>query len=135
VAPPVEETPEAKLLAGVMWLQAKCADQAKQIVEAAPKVEHYDLFADAKGRYGLQQAARILGQHPNKWIEQLVADGYLHRQGGKPVPKVDYLGRYFEVKEVLSDGKAFCQTYVTPKGLEYFGARVGSLALVEGPKP
>jgi prophage antirepressor-like protein len=126
------QTFEEKALEVFNGFQAKIAEQQRQLVEAKSKVEHYDRFADAKGRYGLQQAARILGQHPNKWIDKLVADGYLHRQGGKPVPMVDYLGKYFEVKEVLVDGKAYCQTYITPKGLQHFGAQVGSLQLVAG---
>jgi anti-repressor protein len=104
-----------------------------QLAAAQPKIDHYDRFADAKGRYGLQQAARVLGQHPNKWIKQLRDDGYLFYQGGKLVPKAEYIEcGFFEVKEGEVGGKAYCQTYVMPKGILHFGAQVGSLTLVAG---
>lgn len=111
---PVQLAPIALQLARLV------EDQQRQLAEAAPKVEHYDRFTDATGRYGLQQAARVIGAGPNTMIKELIGKGVLFRQGRKLVPRADLLDRgLFEVKEVLVDGKAYCQTYVTPKGLQW----------------
>ena len=102
------------------------ADAAERAVEAAkPKTDFYDKFADADGLYGLQNAARVLGQPPNKFIGHL-KQGYLFYQGGALVPKVEFRERgIFEVKATDVDGKARYQTYVTPKGVQYFAKKLG----------
>jgi anti-repressor protein len=102
------------------------ADAAEKVVEAAkPKTLFYDKFAGADGAYSLQNAARILGQGPNKFIRKLKEE-YLFYQGSALVPKVKYreMG-LFEVKVTLVDDKARHQTFVTPKGLQYFSKVVG----------
>jgi anti-repressor protein len=100
---------------------------AEKAVEAAkPKTEFYDTFSSADGLYGLQNAARVLGQAPNKFIGWL-KQGYIFYQGGALVPKVQYreMG-VFEVKSTLVDDKARYQTYVTPKGIQYFAKKLGA---------
>ena len=67
----------------------------------------------------------MLNQGPNKFIGWL-KQGYLFYQGGTLVPKVEYRERgVFEVKATVVDDKARYQTYVTPKGIEYFARKLG----------
>ena len=103
------------------------AAAAEKAVEAAkPKTEFYDTFSSADGLYGLQNAARVLDQPPNKFIGFLKA-GYLFYQGGALVPKVQYREmRLFEVKSTIVDDKARYQTYVTPKGIQYFAKKLNT---------
>lgn len=97
---------------------------------AAPKVEFYDRFADADGRYGLQNAGRALGQPPRKFVESLKRDGYLFSEGGTLVPYAEHReSGLFEVRVVVIDDVARQRTYLTPKGLQYFAARLSSLPL------
>lgn len=101
-------------------------DLAEAKVEAAkPKTQFFDLFANAEGLYGLQNAARVLGRNPNKFISHL-KQGYLFYQGGSLVPKVQFRERgIFEVKCTYVDDKARYQTFVTPKGIQYFAKKLG----------
>lgn len=102
------------------------ADEAEQAVLAAkPKTEFYDKFANADGRYTLQNAGRVLGLGPNKFIQSLKA-GYLFYQGGNLVPKAYYRDMgVFEVKATVVDDAARYQTFVTPKGLQYLSEKLG----------
>lgn len=98
---------------------------AEAHVEAVkPKVRAFDQFMNAEGLYGLQNAARVLGLPPNKFISYL-KQKYLFYQGGALVAKRIYCERgLFEVKGTLVDDKARYQTFITPKGIEYFAAKL-----------
>nr|WP_282571988.1 phage regulatory protein/antirepressor Ant [Roseomonas acroporae] len=89
-----------------------------------PKAAFYDRFVNADGNYGLQNAARVLGQPPNKFVQHLKGDGYLFYQGGSLVPKVQYR-KYFDVKCTMVDDKARYQTFITPLGMQYFARKFG----------
>ncbi len=91
-----------------------------QIEVDKPKVDFYDEFINADGLYNLQNAARALNKNPNLFIRSLKT-GYLFYQGTALVSYQRYrdLG-IFEVKSIIISGKACYQTYVTPKGLQYF---------------
>lgn len=103
--------------------RAKAAET--QVEAAKPKTVFYDQFANADGLYGLQNAARVLNEPPNKFIGWL-KQGYLFYQGGALVAKVEYRERgYFEVKCSIVDDKARHQTYVTPKGIQWLAKRLG----------
>jgi anti-repressor protein len=106
---------------------AKRAEVAEKAVEAAkPKTDFFDNFANADGIYCLRNAARVLNQPPNKFIQRL-KQGYLFYEGGALVPKVQFRERgIFEVKCTMVDDKARYQTFVTPKGIQYFAKRLGA---------
>ena len=92
---------------------------ADKIDEDQPKVQFYDEFINSEGLYNLQNAARALHQSPNLFI---LKDTYLFYQGSALVPYQRYReqGGLFKVKSTIVDNKARYQTYLTPKGLEYF---------------
>jgi prophage antirepressor-like protein len=118
----------AERVAGVLGeAQRIIEEQKRQLAEAAPKVEFVDRYVEAEGLYGLQQAGRVLGHGPNKFIEQLKRSGFLFYQGRALVPQADLVDRgFFEVKTfVATDGKARVQTYVTPAGVEWLARRLG----------
>lgn len=127
---------EAMTLAVVTGLQKRLDDAKAELLEAKPKVEFYDAFADASGRYGLQNAARALSQPPNKWIASLERDGYLFRQGGQLVPMARYVeSGLFEVKTTVVNEYSRVQAFVTPKGFQHFAKRLQSPPLMlEGPE-
>ncbi len=102
------------------------AEIAEQHVEAVkPKAAFYDQFANADGLYGLQNAARVLNQPPNKFIGWLKRS-YLFYQGTALVPYVQYKNSgIFEVKAEIVDEKARYRTYVTARGIQYFARKFG----------
>lgn len=91
-----------------------------KIEKDQPKVQFYDQYINAEGLYNLQNAARALNKNPNLFIDSL-KNSYLFYQGVALVPYQKYrdLG-LFEVKSTTVDNKARYQTYITPKGLQYF---------------
>lgn len=90
-----------------------------------PKTNFYDAFASADGLFTLQNAGRAITGRPNKFIQELKRT-FLFYQGGKLVPYVQYRQQgLFEVKVELVEDKAYPNTYITPKGLQYFAERFG----------
>lgn len=106
-------------------LEQRAVTAEKAVEAAKPKTEFYDQFANAEGLYSLQNAGRVLGQGPNKFVGWL-KQGFLFYQGGALVPKVQYreMG-LFEVKATIVDDKARYQTYVTSRGITYFAKKLG----------
>ncbi len=67
-----------------------------------------------------QNAARALNQNPNLFIHAL-KKVYLFYQGSALVPYQRYRDQgLFVVKSSIVDNIVRYQTYITPKGLEYF---------------
>jgi len=96
-----------------------------ELEKTKPKVDFYDQFTDANGQYGLQNAGRCLGLPPRKFIDSLQEYGYLFREGGQLIPKSQYIEQeLFTVKTTLVDNRAYLQTFVTPKGLQYLARQV-----------
>lgn len=103
--------------------KAVITEQQAAIAEQAPKAKFYDAFANTEGLFGLQNAGRALGMGPNKFIAFL-KQGYLFYQGKNLIPRARYRDQgLFEVKITVQDDKSRPQTFVTPKGMEYFGAK------------
>ena len=97
----------------VMKLEAKVANNQ-------PKVDFYDDFINSEGLYNLQNAARAIGLGPNLFIDSL-KNNYLFYQGRALVPYQRYREQgLFAVKSNIAEDKAYYQTFITPKGLEYF---------------
>jgi anti-repressor protein len=87
------------------------------------KVQFYDKYINSDGFYNLQNAARALNQSPNLFINNL-KNTYLFYQGSALVPYQLYRKQgLFIVKSTLVDNIARYQTYITPKGLEYFSKK------------
>ena len=71
----------------------------------------------------MQNAARALNQNPNLFIAR-PKNGYLFYQGSALVPYQRYMAQgLFIVKSSIVDNIARYQTYITPKGLEYFSRK------------
>lgn len=105
--------------------EKRASDAEAQVEAAKPKAEFFDSFVKADGLYGLQNAARVLGEKPNKFVGWL-KQGYLFYQGGSLVPKAYYRDKgVFEVKSVMVEDKARYRTFITPKGLDYLARKLG----------
>ncbi len=119
------QTLEQRALGVITELKTLCDKQQVQIEAAAPKVDFYDQYADATGFIGLQNAARVFKQPPNKFIRRLKVDGTLFKQGGYLVPYAPYLqAGYFKVKTTVVDAEERRQTGFTPKGMQWMAKRL-----------
>lgn len=132
-AAPALDLDNPKLLQGLLLehvtkrieAESRAAAAEAAVEVAKPKAAFFDAFANADGLYGLQNAARVLGEPPNKFIGWLKTE-FLFYQGGNLVPKVQYRNNgAFEVKATMVDDKARYQSYVTPRGLQYLAKRLG----------
>ena len=95
-----------------------------QVEADKPKTSFYDQYVNVDGLYGLQNAGRALGAHPNKFTAWLKQD-YLFYQGTALVPRVRFIQMgVFEVKSEIVDEKARYRTFVTAKGLTYLAKRM-----------
>jgi anti-repressor protein len=104
-------------------LRASLLNYSDRIEKDQPKVNFYDQYINSEGFYNLQNAARALNQNPNLFINTL-KNGYLFYQGSALVPYQRYMTQgLFVVKSSIVDNIARYQTYITPKGLEYFSKR------------
>lgn len=91
----------------------------------APKVEFHEKFVEHDGLYTLQNGGRIVTGRPNKFIQELKKE-HLFYQGGDLVPYVRYRQQgLFEVKVDVHNDRARSQTYLTPKGVQYFAEKFG----------
>ena len=107
-------------------LETRARTAEAQVEAAKPKALFYDQFANADGLYGLQNAARVLGQNPNKFIAWLKST-YLFCQGSALVPRSPYIRMgLFVVKATIVDDKARHQTFITPKGIQYFARKLNA---------
>ncbi|WP_422491669.1 BRO family protein [Endozoicomonas sp. ALE010] len=105
--------------------QLTIQQQASKIEADQPKVCFYQQYADAEGLYTLQNAGRVVTGKPNKFIGDLKGE-YLFYQGKSLVAKAKYTTMgLFEMKSTIVDDKARLQTYVTPKGIQYFAKKFG----------
>ncbi len=107
-------------------LETRVVTAEARVAAAAPKTDFYDRFVSADGLFGLQNAARVLGQPPNKFIQRM-KEKYLFYQGSSLVPYREFVQRgLFEVK-IWTDGegKSHHSTFMTPKGLQYFAKKLG----------
>ena len=99
-----------------------------------PKADFYDQFVTADGLYGLQNAGRALGCHPNKFVAWL-KQRHLFYQGGNLVPYAEFRqSGIFEVKVTVEGDRTFQRAFVTPKGLTYFAARIPSEIKINAPQ-
>lgn len=98
--------------------------QSAQIEATKPKEKFFDEFVSSEGLYGLQNAARVLGEPPNKFVSWLKQE-YIFYEGGFLVPRARYrVQGLFEVKATIIEDKARYRTYITPKGLRYFARKL-----------
>lgn len=98
-------------------------DYSDRIEKNQPKVQFYDKYINSEGPYNLRNAAKALNQSPNLFINSL-KNNYLFYQGSALVPYQRYRDQgLFVVKSSIVDNIVRYQTYVTPKGLDYFSKR------------
>jgi prophage antirepressor-like protein len=100
----------------------KVVELKEQLAETKPKVNFYDRFAEADGLFTLQNAGRALDLPPNRFVNWLKTS-FLFYQDGKLMPYSQFKRQgIFAVKLHRNTyGQAFPQTFITPKGITYFG--------------
>lgn len=96
-----------------------------KVAELEPKAAALDRLSAASGDVNLQDAGRVLGRQPNRFVAQLLEDGLLFRGAhGKPEPYAQWRDAgYFRVRISEVRGDAYLQTLVTPKGLAWLAGR------------
>ena len=89
------------------------ADQAKQLEEAAPKLEVYDKLANRKNDVNTTTLAKTLGTSSIKLNRWLKANGF--KWMSKDLPKAGYES-WFNIVCDTRNGHEFTQCLITPKG-------------------
>lgn len=99
----------------------------RQIETDKPKVDFYDSYASMDGQFGLQQAARVLGEGPVKFVKWLKRKRFLFKEGGVAVPYARYVSQgLFKVTTVIGNDRARARTVITPKGIQYFAKKLAA---------
>jgi prophage antirepressor-like protein len=109
--------------------QRKIEEQQQQIIEKCvqlgeqqPMVDSYNHLMNSYGLFNFRNAARVLGVAERDFITWLRRRGFLTQEkGNKPAAEFRKVGM-FEVKTYYNDvnGHVGTQTFITPKGLEFF---------------
>ncbi|MGB3708931.1 phage antirepressor KilAC domain-containing protein [Gordonia sp. (in: high G+C Gram-positive bacteria)] len=102
--------------------------------ENAPKVEAYESFLDATGKYSVGAVAKMLGTSQNKLFRDLRNAGVLIAKGAmRNTPYQQYM-QHFEVKAheyERNSGEMGCSytTYVQPSGIDFIRRRLGLVSI------
>jgi anti-repressor protein len=116
---------------GFQKLMKKAEALELQLELAKPKVDFYNNFSESDGLYTLQNAGKSIGVAPNKFINWMKGK-YLFYQDGNLVPKMQYINQgLFEVKIAMYNNKNRSQSFITPKGVQYFSTRYNENGPVE----
>lgn len=109
------------------------ADQARQLEhqqaqleQQRPAVEFMDRYVEARSSKSFREVAKVLSIPEKRFIQKLLEDGVVFRQGGALLPKAEHQHRgYFEVKTGEAHGHAYHQTRFTPSGVAWAAKRYG----------
>ena len=112
-------------------LEAAHAETTRVLELAAPKAVSFDRYLSTEGVHAFKVAANMLGWGRNRMLEELRRKKILISEGKlKNLPYQRFIEEgYFEVKArkvmVLGFERITQQAYVTPKGIEYLGRKIG----------
>ena len=96
------------------------------IAEQAPAVAFAAQVADAPNTTDIGTFAKALGWGPNKLFAELRSRGFLFYRDGKCVPKQRFIEQgWFEVKQVVKDGRTYPHTTITGRGQVRVAAALG----------
>lgn len=121
---PAPETREQLVARALVATQAIIAEKDARLAIAEPKAAALDQLADCEGLMGLMAAAKQIGAHPRKWVDDLKDRGDVYYLGGTLTPSQEHInaGR-MHLKTRTVDGHVYAQAMVTASGLAYFTAR------------
>lgn len=111
-----------------------CADQAEHIEQQQALIEHQrhavefvERYVEAKSSKSLSDVAKVLGLKPQTFIKQLAADNVIFKRGGSWIAYQDHIdaGR-FTVNTGETNGHAYVQTRVEPKGVAWLAKKYGN---------
>lgn len=113
-----------------------CADQAEHIEQQQaliehqrPAVEFVERYVEAKSSKSLSDVAKVLGLKPQAFIKQLAEDNVIFKRGGSWIAYQDHIdaGR-FTVNTGETNGHAYVQTRIEPKGVAWLAKKYGGAA-------
>jgi phage antirepressor YoqD-like protein len=119
-----------KTMAQALRLAADQAEtieqQAQQLQLAAPAVQFVERYVEAKSSKSLSDVAKVLGWKPQAFIKQLADEKVIFKRGGSWLPFQDQIdAERFTVNTGESNGHAFNQTRVEPKGVAWLAKKYG----------
>ena len=128
--PDFSKVPETypQLMSNHRYVVGACEQLQVEKKDMAPKALFYDTYRQARGKHGLQAAAKILGLKPNTFIKELLADGLLFRRDECLTAPESLLKQGFFTTRLFehpSTRMPCHQTMVTPKGLVELAMRYG----------
>lgn len=99
------------------------AEQKSTIAEMKPKAEYFNTICDDNTLTNFRDAGKLLGMSQTQFTGYLMGNGYIYMTNGKELrPTESYRSSdLFQMKHRTSRrGWSGIQTYLTPKGLQYF---------------
>lgn len=125
-----DETPEELMARALMIAQETLKRKEQRLLEAetkikenAPKVEYFNGLIERGNNLNFRDTAKLLGVKEKTFIYILIDKGYIYRDAkGKLKPIAKYVGKYFELKEWVTNDKSGTQTLITVTGREKFAS-------------
>lgn len=99
------------------------AEQVEQITEMQPKAEYFDEICNAKTLTNFRDAGKLLGMSQTQFTGYLTDNGYIYMTNDRELRPTEPYRKsdLFQTKHRTSRrGWSGIQTYLTPKGLQYF---------------
>lgn len=88
-----------------------------------PKAEYFNGLVERGNNLNFRDTAKLLGVKEKTFIYILIDKGYIYRDAkGKLKPIAKYVGKYFELKEWVTNDKSGTQTLITVTGREKFAS-------------
>lgn len=117
-------SPERVIARGLIESKKMIENLNQKIIEMQPKIDYFDDLVERNMLTNFRDTAKELKLPQNKFINNLLEDGYLYRDQKKKLkPYQKHMDKgLFELKEYTSkyNNHADVQTLITPKGRETF---------------
>jgi len=103
-----------------------CADQAKKLELAAPKIEFVEKYVESVGNKGFREVAKLLKIKEPKFRDFLTDNKIMYRLNGALMGYANHIdaGRFHVSTGLSQSGHAFNQCLFTPKGVEWIAAEL-----------
>lgn len=111
-------------------IPASLPDALRLAADLAEKAEKYSLMLEANNSVDMCEASKVLGLSRNKIFEFLRSEGILMDEPRKNLPYQQYM-KYFEVIEVMRNGKIYAKTLVKPCGIDYIYKKAKEKGLIK----
>lgn len=108
--------------------QEELFEKDKMIAVGKPKIEYFEAVLDSRLLVNFRDAGKLLGMSQTQFTGYLAREGFVYKTSkGELRPTEPYRkSDLFQMKQYVSrrSGYSGIQTYLTPKGVQYFKLRI-----------